>query len=88
MITNMKISLRKKYLSSTFKDKWYKDKPSVEDLVKSGFFYSGSEDIVICSYCQLSLYKWEKNDNVDIEHKKYSPHCKLLKYLENNYKEK
>lgn len=37
--------------------------------------YTGSEDKVQCFYCGLVLRKWEKGDNVWLEHSKWNPKC-------------
>ncbi|CAF4406814.1 unnamed protein product, partial [Adineta steineri] len=42
--------------------------PSVDDLVRAGFFYSGTKTIVTCFYCNGSLQNWGQNDNPMIEH--------------------
>lgn len=53
-----------------------KQKP--EALAKSGFFYTHEGDKVKCFYCGVSLIHWESFDNVNQEHKKWSPFCKYL----------
>ena len=49
--------------------------PSVEDLVRAGFFYTGTKTIVTCFYCNGSLQNWSPNDNPMIEHARWFPHC-------------
>ncbi|CAF4385491.1 unnamed protein product, partial [Rotaria sordida] len=39
------------------------DLPSVDDLVRAGFFYTGTKTIVTCFYCNGSLQNWRPNDN-------------------------
>ena len=39
------------------------------DMVRSGFYYSGSGDVV---------KEWNSVDNIDFEHYKFSPQCKYL----------
>ncbi|CAF2683332.1 unnamed protein product [Rotaria sp. Silwood2] len=55
--------------------------PSVDDLVKAGFFYTGSKTIVTCFYCNGSLQNWGPNDNPTIEHARWFPHCAYAKQL-------
>jgi hypothetical protein len=44
--------------------KWnYKQIQWSVGLAFTGFFNSGLKDRVICFYCGLGLYKWEKIDN-------------------------
>ena len=55
--------------------------PSVEDLVRAGFFYTGTKTIVTCFYCNGSLQNWGANDNPMIEHARWFPHCAYAKQL-------
>ncbi|CAF1041332.1 unnamed protein product [Rotaria sordida] len=55
--------------------------PSVDDLVKAGFFYTGSKTIVTCFYCGESLQNWGANDNPIIEHARWFPRCAYAKQL-------
>lgn len=57
---------------------WPKAYIDVEDLVKSGFFYTGDEDAVTCFSCKVTLEDWQADDIPDEEHKKASPNCKLF----------
>ncbi|CAF0977721.1 unnamed protein product [Rotaria sp. Silwood1] len=58
--------------------------PSVDDLVKAGFFYTGINNIVRCFYCNGSLQNWSKNDNPLIEHIRWFPHCAYARQLSSN----
>ncbi|CAF3833809.1 unnamed protein product [Rotaria sordida] len=61
---------------------WSNEKmPSVEDLVRAGFFYTGTKSIVTCFYCNGSLQNWGPNDNPMIEHARWFPHCAYAKQL-------
>lgn len=63
-------------------ESWPKEElPSVEDLVRAGFFYTGSKTIVTCFYCNGSLQNWGPNDNPMIEHARWFPHCPYAKQL-------
>ena len=55
--------------------------PSVDDLVKAGFFFTGTRTIVTCFYCNGSLQNWGVNDNPMIEHARWFPHCAYAKQL-------
>ena len=55
--------------------------PSVEDLVRAGFFYTGTKSIVTCFYCNGSLQNWGAGDNPMIEHARWFPHCAYAKQL-------
>lgn len=61
---------------------WPNEKsPSVDDLVKAGFYYTGTKNIVTCFYCNGSLQNWGSNDNPTIEHARWFPHCAYAKQL-------
>jgi hypothetical protein len=55
--------------------------PPVDDLVRAGFFYTGTKTIVTCFYCNESLQNWGPNDNPMIEHARWFPHCAYAKQL-------
>ena len=55
--------------------------PSVDDLVRAGFFFTGTKTIVTCFYCNGSLQNWGANDNPMIEHARWFPHCAYAKQL-------
>ena len=55
--------------------------PSVDDLVRAGFFYTGTRTIVTCFYCNGSLQNWGAKDNPTIEHARWFPHCAYAKQL-------
>ncbi|CAF0928914.1 unnamed protein product [Didymodactylos carnosus] len=55
--------------------------PSVDDLVKSGFYYTGTKTIVTCFYCNGSLQNWGQNDNPMIEHARWFPQCAYARQL-------
>ncbi|CAF2081230.1 unnamed protein product [Rotaria magnacalcarata] len=57
------------------------DSPSVDDLVRAGFFYTGNENIVTCFYCNGSLQNWAPNDNPTIEHARWFPYCAYAEQL-------
>ncbi|CAF0773942.1 unnamed protein product [Adineta steineri] len=73
------IEIPKRYASFAT---WSNDNsPSVDDLVKSGFFYTGTKTIVTCFYCNGSLQNWGPNDNPTNEHARWFPHCAYAKQL-------
>jgi hypothetical protein len=55
--------------------------PSIDDLVKAGFFYTGTKTMVTCFYCNGSLQNWDANDNPMIEHARWFPHCAYARQL-------
>ncbi|CAF1100369.1 unnamed protein product [Rotaria sordida] len=55
--------------------------PSVDDLVRAGFFYTGIKTIVTCFYCNGSLQNWGTNDNPTVEHARWFPQCAYAKQL-------
>jgi hypothetical protein len=55
--------------------------PSVDDLVRAGFFFTGTKTIVTCFYCNGSLQNWGANDNPTIEHARWFPNCAYAKQL-------
>ncbi|CAF0830585.1 unnamed protein product [Rotaria sordida] len=57
------------------------DLPSVDDLVRAGFFYTGTKTIATCFYCNGSLQNWRPNDNPMIEHARWFPHCAYAQQL-------
>jgi hypothetical protein len=60
---------------------WSDSSPSIEALVRAGFFSSGIANTVTCFYCNGSLHKWGANDNPMIEHARWFPHCTYAKHL-------
>ncbi|CAF1122919.1 unnamed protein product [Adineta steineri] len=58
-----------------------KNLPSVDNLVRAGFFYTGTKTIVTCFYCNGSLENWGPNDNPMIEHARCLSHCAYAKQL-------
>ncbi|CAF1261960.1 unnamed protein product [Adineta steineri] len=55
--------------------------PSIDDLVRAGFFYTGTKTIVTCFYCNGSLENWQPNHDPMIEHAQWFPHCAYAKQL-------
>ena len=55
--------------------------PAVDDLVRAGFFYTGTKTVVTCFYCSGSLQNWGANDNPTVEHARWFPHCAYIKQL-------
>nr|CAB3225556.1 ZF(RING)-14 zinc finger protein [Phallusia mammillata] len=47
------------------------------DLARSGFFYLGNFDRVQCFSCAGVLRNWNYGDNVEAEHHRHFPHCKM-----------
>ncbi|CAF1687158.1 unnamed protein product [Adineta ricciae] len=78
-INPMYMEVTQRYLSFST---WPGDNlPSVDDLVKSGFFYTGKTTMVTCFYCNGSVEKWSANDDPLIEHVRCFPHCAYAKQM-------
>lgn len=61
---------------------WPKENlPSVDDLTRAGFYYTGTRTIVTCFYCNGSLQNWGQKDNPTIEHARWFPNCAYAKQL-------
>jgi hypothetical protein len=55
--------------------------PPVDELVRAGFFYTGTKTVVTCFYCSGSLQNWGANDNPMVEHARWFPNCAYIKQL-------
>ncbi|CAF2838345.1 unnamed protein product [Rotaria sp. Silwood2] len=66
---------------SSFNSWPQEDLPSVDDLVRAGYFYTGLKTIVTCFYCNGSLQNWGPQDNPLIEHVCWFPLCAYAKQL-------
>ncbi|KAL8575258.1 hypothetical protein ACOMHN_001804 [Nucella lapillus] len=53
--------------------------PPLDEVVLSGFFYSGYTDCVACFYCGVRLKDWQQTDKVHVEHVRHSPHCGYIR---------
>jgi hypothetical protein len=68
--------------TASYATSWPNDNlPAVDDLVRAGFFYTGTKTIVTCFYCNGSLQNWGPKDNPTIEHARWFPHCAYAKQL-------
>ncbi|XP_020299025.1 baculoviral IAP repeat-containing protein 2-like [Pseudomyrmex gracilis] len=64
----------------TFKNwpcSWMKPKK----LAAAGFYYTSRDDNVKCFECNLEISKWEINDNLIADHKRWSRQCRLVNNL-------
>ena len=66
---------------ATFSTWSNEDLPSVDDLVRAGFFYTGTKTVVTCFYCNGSLQNWGATDNPTIEHARWFPNCAYIQQL-------
>lgn len=55
--------------------------PPVDELVRAGFFYSGTGNVVTCFYCGGSLQNWGATDNPINEHARWFGQCPYAKQL-------
>lgn len=68
----------KKNMKETYVN-WVKEnKPSVDDLIESGFYYTGQDDATTCVSCGITLDEWQESDEPIVEHEKVNPNCELL----------
>lgn len=52
---------------------------AIKNLSECGFYYLGIEDRTKCAFCHIVLSDWKIIDDPWHEHKKCSPHCKVVK---------
>jgi hypothetical protein len=76
----------KKYVGSKMRHESFatwpnENSPSVDDLVRAGFFYTGTKTIVTCFYCNGSLQNLGANDNPTVEHARRFTHCSYARQL-------
>lgn len=57
---------------------WPRQKPSADELVASGFYYTGEGDATTCMSCGVVLDHWDDLDLPNVEHEKANPNCELL----------
>lgn len=61
----------------TFND-WSNTSVNKHSLAKFGFFYTSVKDNVKCFFCGVEIGAWHEDDNVFVEHKRWSNYCPLL----------
>ena len=49
-----------------------------ENLTRAGFYYTGSNDTVQCSFCENTIGNWKPGDNPVLEHKRRFRDCKFI----------
>lgn len=50
-------------------------------LASNGFYYIGHSiypDLVKCYFCNVELGNWDEGDDIEDEHKRWSPYCRIL----------
>lgn len=47
-------------------------------FARSGFFYTGTEDSMMCFSCNIVLRGWVRGDTADGEHTRHNPFCPFL----------
>ncbi|XP_061192415.1 death-associated inhibitor of apoptosis 1-like [Saccostrea echinata] len=57
-----------------------------EDLADNGFHYigNGKDDKVQCTFCGIIMNNWEEKDDIQSEHRRFSPSCSRV--LDNDRK--
>nr|CAB3225588.1 ZF(RING)-14 zinc finger protein [Phallusia mammillata] len=73
------LDLRKESERARTFEHWPSETPTVypADLARSAFFYLGNLDRVQCFSCGGVLRNWNYGDNVQAEHRRHFPHCKM-----------
>ena len=56
-------------------------RPKPEQLALCGFIYRGFSDHTTCFCCNITLSEWEPNDDVQMEHLRWSQNCAFLKMM-------
>ena len=54
---------------------WSFPRDRVNEFVLNGFFHTGFTDRVKCMFCDIGMLNWLIEDNINEEHKKFSPNC-------------
>lgn len=64
---------------------WPHDKMFIDTkiLAKTGLYFTGNNDCVMCAFCNIKLHSWNNTDNPIFGHFKYSPNCRFLSNPEN-----
>lgn len=57
---------------------WPKAYPNIAEMVRTGFYYTGTADSTACICCGVVLDQWSPEDIPEKEHKKASPDCELF----------
>nr|AMQ36059.1 PxGV-Torf96 protein [Plutella xylostella granulovirus] len=58
--------------------KYYERNVDVRKLSLLGFYYSGHQDQIICAYCNLTLDRFTGDEDVQTDHRRFSPHCPII----------
>jgi baculoviral IAP repeat-containing protein 7/8 len=62
--------------------KWPPNHPlTPHELAYNGFYHLGDDDEVRCAFCKVQICRWQENDNVEADHKRWAPQCKLVRGL-------
>ena len=51
---------------------------SPEDLARAGFFYTGYNDRVQCTFCEGTVHNWESGDQPMLSHRRNFPRCRFV----------
>ena len=65
----------------TFKEWPEQIRQKPHQLCRNGFFYDHFGDRVTCFACGVTLKNWCVHDDVEIEHKRWSPNCQYIKMV-------
>jgi Inhibitor of Apoptosis domain len=65
---------------TTFEGFWSIPFIDKNELAMLGFYYIGPVDKVKCFFCHVQIDLWVPEDNVLIEHLRWSPYCSLINH--------
>lgn len=63
----------------SFRNNWKYEHVSAEELALNGFFNKFKDDFVTCWFCNITIGKFEPDDVIREEHRKWSPDCALVR---------
>ncbi|XP_075226870.1 uncharacterized protein LOC142327581 [Lycorma delicatula] len=73
-------------LRNTFRH-WPIKSFNIDDMLESGFYFTGVLDTVACIECGVELFEWADDDIPFEEHKRASPNCVLVNASSNTEEE-
>lgn len=66
-------------------DKWPPNHPLTPHCLAVNGFYHFKDavysDNVRCAFCKVEICRWQAHDNVEVDHKRWAPQCKLVRKL-------
>lgn len=65
----------------TFKN-WPLEFITPQQLVKSGFIFTGDADMVKCVFCHFECNEWVEGDDPTEDHRNGSPGCPFITFMD------